>query len=140
MGVNPDPSKFSFHIGKGLDDTGSGDECDIMAAVNSCKEAGAKVISMSLGRDCTEPEENCPISEAYAATMQDVYDAGILVIAAAGNVGGDNLSSPARFTTVMSVAAVRSTREWWLTRDGEGFAPGVGSSTSSQTEIAAPGV
>ncbi len=140
MGVNPDPSKFSFHIGKGLADTGVGSETDILDAVRSCKEAGAKVISMSLGSDCPGPEENCRISEAYAATMQDAYDAGILVIAAAGNVGGDNLSSPARFTTVMSVAAVRSTREWWLAREGEGFASGVGSSTSSQTEIAAPGV
>lgn len=128
MGVNPDPSKFSFHIGKGLDDSGSGSDTDILDAVGSCKEAGAKVISMSLASDCTGPEENCQISEAYAATMQDAYDAGILVIAAAGNSGGDNLSSPARFTTVMSVAAVTSTRERWPS-----------SSTNSNMAIAAPG-
>ena len=124
MGVNPDPSKFSFHIGKGLPDTGTGPTTDILSAITSCKEAGAKVISMSLG--C---KEGCPFSPSYDAMLKDVYDAGILVIAAAGNSGGDLNSNPAQYSTAMSVAAVTSTRERWIS-----------SSFSSQTEIAAPGV
>ena len=123
MGVNPDPSKFSFHIGKGLPDAGLGSDSDILDAVGSCKEAGAKVISMSLG--C---KNGCPFSEIYAGVLQEAYDAGILVIASAGNSGGDLSNSPAQYTTVMSVAAVTSTRERWPS-----------SSTNSNMAIAAPG-
>ncbi len=123
MGVNPDPSKFSFHIGKGLDDSGSGSDTDILDAVGSCKEAGAKVISMSIG--C---RNGCLFSEIYAGVLQNAYDAGILVIASAGNSGGDLISNPAQYSTVMSVAAVTSTRERWPS-----------SSTNSNMAIAAPG-
>jgi len=123
VGVNPDPSKFSFHIGKGLPDAELGSVSDILDAVRSCKEAGAKVISMSLG--C---REGCPYDVIYAGVLQEVYDAGILVIAAAGNSGGDLNSNPAQYKTVMSVAAVTSTRERWPS-----------SSTNSNMAIAAPG-
>ena len=45
--VNPDPSKFQFIIGKGLSDSGSGSNANVMEAVTECVNAGAKVVSMS---------------------------------------------------------------------------------------------
>ena len=48
-GLNPDPDRFSFFIGKGLKDSGSGTTANVMAAVQSCANNGAKVVAMSLG-------------------------------------------------------------------------------------------
>ena len=44
--VNPDPTKFSFFIGKGLSDSGSGSNSVILAAIEDCvaNAAGAKVV------------------------------------------------------------------------------------------------
>lgn len=47
--MNPHPERFSFHIGKGLSDSGSGSGSDVVNAVKDCVENGAHVISMSLG-------------------------------------------------------------------------------------------
>ena len=41
--------KFSFFIGKGLSDSGSGSTSGVMAAVQACVDNGSNVISMSLG-------------------------------------------------------------------------------------------
>mmetsp|Transcript_27329 Transcript_27329/g.41071 ORF Transcript_27329/g.41071 Transcript_27329/m.41071 type:complete len:395 (+) Transcript_27329:103-1287(+) len=76
--VNPDPSKFTFYIGKGLSDSGSGSNAGVMAAVQACVEAGAKVISMSLGGGGYSATSN--------AAYEDYYDANVLIVAAAGNV------------------------------------------------------
>ena len=64
--VNPDPSKFTFYIGKGLSDAGSGSNAGVMAAVQACVEAGAKVISMSLGGGSYSSIDN--------AAYEDIYD------------------------------------------------------------------
>ena len=75
--VNPDPSKFDFFIGKGLTDTGSGSTSGVLQAVEACKDNGADIISMSLGGG--------PWSPSSFDTYTDMYDDGVLVIAAAGN-------------------------------------------------------
>ena len=62
IGVNPNPSRFSFHIGKGLSDSGSGSSTDVLAAVSDCVDNGAHVISMSLG------------GGGYSTTADKVYD------------------------------------------------------------------
>lgn len=67
--VNPDPSRFDFFIGKGLSDGGSGTNANVMNAVSSCVENGAKVISMSLGCD------GC-YSDAEKLFYEEVYDQG----------------------------------------------------------------
>mmetsp|Transcript_23841 Transcript_23841/g.51509 ORF Transcript_23841/g.51509 Transcript_23841/m.51509 type:complete len:1410 (+) Transcript_23841:159-4388(+) len=129
VGVNPNPSAFSFHIGKGLSNSGSGTGSDVINAVNNCVASGANVISMSLG--CS----NCYVS-AFDQAYQDAYDAGVLVIAAAGNSGADTDHYPSAYKTVMSVASVR-----------EGGGPGAAdygelssfSTRNMQTEIAGPG-
>lgn len=120
VGVNPDPTRFRFHIGKGLSDSGSGSSSDVLLAVDNCIANGARVISMSLG------------SSSYSATAdlayQEAYESGALVIAAAGNTANSNMHYPASYQQVMSVASIQEN--------------GMLSSFSThndQTEIAAPG-
>lgn len=103
---------------------------DVLEAVQSCKDAGANVISMSLTSD----------PPGYSATAemlyQDVYNQDILVIAGAGNDGRDVINYPSSYKTVVSVASVAE-------GGGEGsYTYGELSSFSTrndQTEIAAPG-
>lgn len=120
IGVNPDPSRFSFHIGKGLSDSGSGRGSDVLAAVEDCVANGARVISMSLGSS----------GSAVAAlnTYEEAYDAGVLIVAAAGNGGNDDPLYPASYPAVMSVASATklSKLSSFSTRNG-------------QTEITGPG-
>jgi subtilisin family serine protease len=122
--VNPDPEKFTFFIGKGLTNSGSGSSASVIEAVDACVSAGAKVISMSLGcaGDCFTTVEQ--------AVLKDAYDDGILIVAAAGN-GGETttLGYPASYATVMSVGAVD------INKNIASF-----SQHNSQVEISAPGV
>ena len=84
---------------------------------------------MSLG--CS----NCYVS-AYDQAYRDAYDAGVLVIAAAGNSGSDTWHYPAAYETVMAVASVREGNGVGTANYGElsSF-----STRSTQTEIAGPG-
>jgi len=120
--VNPDYDKFNFFIGKGLSDSGSGSSAGVIAAVNACVENGASVVSMSLG------------GGGYSSTSDAVYtdhfeENDVLIIAAAGNSGNSDLSYPASYKAVMSVAAV----------DSGGNKAGF-SQYNEQVEIAGPGV
>ena len=125
----PDPSKFSFHIAKGLSDRGSGSGADVINAVNDCVAKGAKVISMSLG--CSY----CYVS-AYDKAYKDAYDEGALVIAAAGNSGRDTPHYPSAYRSVMSVASVREGNGVGSSNYGE---LSYFSTRNDQTEIAGPG-
>jgi serine protease len=103
-GVQKNPDLFSFHIGKGLSDAGSGATSNILKAVSSCVDQGAKVISMSLGGPS--------YSEIEELAYKMVYDQDILVIAAAGNAGNTNHSFPTSYPSVVSVAAIDSKERW----------------------------
>jgi len=114
--------KFSFFIGKGLEDSGSGSNTGVMAAVQKCVDKGSNVISMSLG------------GSGYSNTFDEQYyghykDDDVLIIAAAGNAGNSMLSYPASYKSVMSVAAV----------DSSGNKASF-SQYNEQTEVAGPGV
>lgn len=121
VGIRRTPSQFRFHIGKGLSNEGSGYESAILEAVSGCVDSGARVVSMSLGG---------PGSTKTARNFyQDVYNEGVLIVAAAGNDGNSGDSFPASYPSVLSVAAVdrNETRPEF-------------SQCNSQVEIAAPGV
>lgn len=75
--VNPDPTKIDFFIGKGLSDSGSGSTSGVLAAAMACKDNGADIISMSLGGGGW--------GQSSVDTYTEIYDAGVLIIAAAGN-------------------------------------------------------
>ena len=70
---------------------------DIIEAINYSKDNGAKVINMSFGGEGRD--------RAMEAAVKDAYDAGIVLVAAAGNDGIDVFSSPSDFKEVISVNA-----------------------------------
>ena len=116
------PSSVALHIVRVF-----GNDCawayssDLVAALNECMQAGAKVISMSLGGTFKSNFEN--------SAFQSAYDAGVLSIAAAGNDGNTRISYPAGYASVVSVAAIDSNK-----------AVADFSQKNSDVEIAAPGV
>ena len=71
---------------------------NLVAALDECTAAGAKVVSMSLGGSFKSRAED----KAFKAAN----DAGVLSIAAAGNDGNTRKSYPASYDSVVSVAAI----------------------------------
>lgn len=121
--IGSDPS---LHIIKVFNASGWGYSSDLVSAMNECKNAGSDVINMSLGGSGSSNSERNGI--------QAIADAGVLLIAAAGNDGNpanttDIESFPASYDSVMSVAAIDSSK-----------ALADFSQKNSQVEIAAPGV
>ncbi len=73
-------------------------QSNLGAAAQACRDAGANVLSMSLGGGASATEE---------AIFQSLYDTNnILNIAAAGNDGNTTASYPASYESVVSVAAI----------------------------------
>ena len=127
LGVMPS-GNVGLHIVKVFgDDNWSGGSCgwsyssDLIAAAYECADAGSNVINMSLGGGGS--------SSAAAQAFQDLYDQGILSVAAAGNDGTTQKSYPASYDAVISVAAIDSNK------DLASF-----SQRNDQVELAAPGV
>lgn len=122
VGVLPN-GKVALHIVKVF-----GDDCawsyssDLIAALDTCRNAGANVVSMSLGggKGIGPWEQNA---------FDSAWSAGVLSIAAAGNDGTTNLSYPASYSSVVSVAALDENK---LVADF--------SQKNSAVELAAPGV
>ena len=121
--VGVSPGKASLHIVQVF----SGSSCgwsyasSLIAAAQECQNAGAKIISMSLGGGSSSTTEK--------NGFDSLYSAGILSIAAAGNDGNTTMSYPASYPSVMSVAATDTAN-----------ALASFSQRNSQVEIAAPGV
>ncbi len=121
VGVLPN-SKINLHIVKVFGSScGWAYSSSLINAANRCQEVGANVISMSLGGSVSSTTER----NAFA----NLYSAGILSVAAAGNDGNTAHSYPASYDSVISVAAVDSARV------AASF-----SQRTNQVELAAPGV
>jgi serine protease len=105
----------------------NGELCDwtytstLVSALNACRNAGANVVSMSLGGAGGSVTEQNAFNNAWAA--------GVLSIAAAGNDGTTSFSYPASYTSVVSVGAIDATG-----------AVADFSQKNSQVDLAAPGV
>lgn len=121
VGVMPS-GQINIHIVKVF-----GDSCSwtysssLVNAANQCSQAGANVISMSLGGSVKS------IFEQRA--FDDLYKNGILPVAAAGNGGNTQKSYPASYNSVISVAAIDSNK-----------VVASFSQKNDQVELAAPGV
>ncbi|MBV2127519.1 S8 family serine peptidase [Arsukibacterium indicum] len=110
------------HIVKIFNDSGNWTYAsNLIQGIQSCQDAGAKVVNMSLGGGSSNQTEN--------NAMNNFYNNGMLLVAAAGNAGNTSLSYPASYNSVVSVAAVDSNRNL------ASF-----SQRNSQVEIAGPGV
>ncbi len=121
IGSNP-----NLHIVKVFNSSGWGYSSSLVSAIETCANNGADVVNMSLGGGGS--------SQTEANAMQDLYNQGVLLVAAAGNDGSsysetDPMSYPASYNAVVSVAAVDSSKNL------ASF-----SQKNSQVEIAGPGV
>ncbi|HRI16968.1 MAG TPA: S8 family serine peptidase [Burkholderiaceae bacterium] len=120
VGVIPTGQQPLF-ISKVFDASGSASSSTIIKGVLQCNRNKAKIISMSLGGGRPTKFE------------QNIYDnmaaKGILVIASAGNGGTSDINYPAGYPSVMSVAAIDSSKV------KAGF-----SQFNADVEIAGPGV
>lgn len=94
----------------------------LSTAANKCRDAGANVISMSLGGPTSSRTEQSTFDKLYTTN-------NILSIAAAGNDGNTRTSYPAGYASVVSVAAVDEAKAW-----------ATFSQYNKDVEIAAPGV
>ncbi len=94
---------------------------DLVNAANRCANAGSDIISMSLGGSFKSRTEE--------RAFQNLYNQGILSIAAAGNDGSNSFSYPASYGSVVSVAALDVD---YVVADF--------SQKNNQVELAAPGV
>jgi subtilisin family serine protease len=93
---------------------------DIVSGINHATARGAKVINMSLGGGGTS---------TLQTAVRNANNAGVVVVAAAGNDGNSTISYPAGYAEVISVAATDS-------NDNRASF----SNANSDVEIAAPGV
>jgi subtilisin len=85
-------------IGRVLDADGRGDVLGVAAGIRWAVDNGARVINLSLGTTAT--------SHAIEEALEEAEDAGVLVVAAAGNRGTDNPTEyPARSRRTFAVAA-----------------------------------
>ena len=122
VGVAPQAGIYAL---KTLDANGSGSYSNIIAAVDWAIDNGMQIISMSLG--------GSSYNKAFEDICNAAYNAGILLVAAAGNNGGDGskdtVSYPGRFDSVIAVAATDSNDQ------RASF-----SSCGPEVEVSAPGV
>ena len=120
--VGVTPGTVNLYIVKFFNDAGEATfASDLVDALSRCRNAGANVVSMSLGGSRSVRSEK--------TAFQNAYDAGVLSIAAAGNDGTSAYSYPASYPSVVSVAAIDSNKQ---VADFSQY--------NDQVELAAPGV
>lgn len=114
-GVNPYVEIYSAKV---FDENNEGRLSDVIQAIYWAIEQDVDIINMSFGTNCN--------SELLYKAIQDADNAGILMVAAAGN--GSIVEYPAAYNEVMAIGAV----------DGEGkkcdFSP-----NAKEIEVVAPG-
>jgi serine protease len=99
VGVAP---QADLLIAKVMDNTGSGQDSWLISGIEWAVNHNAKVISMSLGSSSD--------SNALDQACSNAYNAGVLLVAAAGNDNVSTPSYPAAYSSVISVAAVDSSK------------------------------
>ena len=122
VGVNPG-GHINLHMVKIVDNPGWWPfrGSDMIAAVDRCRAAGANIINMSISG------QKSSLAEQQA--MQAAYDAGVIMVAAAGQRGGTGYSYPASYDSVISVAATDQNDDVWAY-----------SHSNDQVELSAPGM
>ena len=120
VGVAPEAALYAVKV---LDKNGAGAVSNIINGIEWCITQKIQVISMSFGSSTS--------SAALNAECEKAYNAGIVLVAAAGNAGPqpNTLGYPAKYSSVISVGATMSNDE---------IAPF--SSRGPELSVAAPGV
>lgn len=141
IGAGPAVNLYAIKV---LDRNGSGYLSDVINGIDWAVAHGMKVVNLSLGT-------SADIQSMHDAVIR-AHNAGVLVVAAAGNSGG-SVSYPAAYPEAVAVAAVDSLNNapYWSSRGPEVdvAAPGVsiystykgtGYATLSGTSMATPHV
>jgi hypothetical protein len=105
-----------------LDGDGVGSSFDAAAAINYAVRHGARVINVSFGT------ENGRVSPILKRAIRSAYQLGVIVVAAAGNSGSEEIAFPA--SDDKHVIAVGST---------DGSAPAEFSNFGTSIDVSAPG-
>lgn len=116
-GVNPNAEIYSIRV---LDNNNSSPVSRIVEGIYMAIERDVDIINMSFGVST--------YSAALEQAVKDAEKAGILMVAAAGNVGDKGVQYPAAFDEVIAVGSVD--------KDGNLASD---SSTGEQVELVAPG-
>jgi subtilisin family serine protease len=111
-----------LHIVRALNDEARGYESDMRRSIQSCIDAEANIISLSLGTYSLSDMTSELIDHA-------VDDLGIMIVAATGNSGTELKLYPAAHPKVIAVGAVKEDGLRWA-----------GSTYGNHTELMAPGV
>lgn len=124
IGVAPEVDIYALKV---LNSSGSGSFSNIIKAVEWCVDNGIQITNNSYG---SSGDPGTTVKLAF----DNAYASGVLHVAAAGNSGrangtGDNVGYPAKYASVVAVAATDS-------KDARGSF----SSTGPAVELAAPGV
>jgi len=126
VGVLPNQS-VPLHIIKVFGANGWAYTSNLVGALNACKQGMSNrgftrmVINMSLGGSVPSKTEEQAFNQAYSQN--------VLSVAAAGNAGNTSKSYPASYSSVVSVAAIDSSKQLAYF-----------SQRNDQVELAAPGV
>jgi len=118
IGVAPEANLYSLKV---LNSSGNGYYSDIIDALGWCVDNGIQVASMSLGGSSD--------NALFHTACDNAYNAGVLIVAAAGNSGSSSILYPARYDSVIAVSASDSF-------DNLAYFSCYG----SQNELAGPGV
>lgn len=123
VGVAPEASIYAAKV---LDENGDGFTSDVVKAIEWSLNQGVNIINLSMGGKTS--------SRHLEAALDDAYQHGALIIAAAGNQGnasgtGDTVDFPAAYESVIAVAAIDQQNR------RASF-----SATGPAVEVAAPGV
>jgi serine protease len=122
VGVIPDNNNICLLIARAFGDADGGAlGSSVSTALEWCGDNDARVINMSLGSGF--------YSRSQQAIIQDLQNKGVLVVAASGNDGNNDLNYPASYDESLSVGAVDEDLEW------ASF-----SQFNSQVDVCAPGV
>jgi len=108
--------KVELLVAKALQSNGSGDDSDVVAAIDWCVENNAHIISLSLGGAPGALPFFLQSGRDSGDAANDAIDKGIFVIAAAGNDGADDdgdVASPASETAVIAVGGVTASGTIW---------------------------
>lgn len=116
-GINPDAQIYSIQI---LDENNQTTLSNLVAAIYKAQELDCQIMNMSLGTSVD--------SKVLYDAVRSAYDAGILMVAAAGNAKGKAVEYPAAYDEVLAVGSTDTTgNQVENSCDGEEieiFAPG----------------
>jgi minor extracellular protease Epr len=119
VGVAPDCILIPIKV---LNNNGGGSYESIVSGIEKAIESKADIISMSLGSSSAPPDK-------VHQVIKKAADAGIIILAAAGNDGGVT-NYPARYEEVIAVAAIDENGDYATFTSGDdtvdSVAPGVG--------------